>query len=276
MEPALGKLPVQEVDTGLVIGVLEPIWQTKTETATRIRQRIEAVLDWARAREYRSGENPARWKGHLDKLLPKARKLKRVQHHAALPYTEIGTFISAVRNQVGVAARALEFLILTAARTNEVTHARWDEFDDGVWAVPGERMKAGRQHVVPLSPRALVILKEQRQLGSEWVFPGLGETRPISNMAMLTLLRRMNRSDITVHGFRSTFRDWAAEQTNYAREVAEQALAHSLEDRTEAAYRRSDLLEKRRRLMNEWTRYLNKPNVKANVTRIRRGLPRRS
>lgn len=253
--PIFGALPVAEIDTGLVMKVIEPIWATKTETASRIRGRMEAILDWATVRKYRSGENPARWKGHLDHLLPSKSKLQKEKHHSALSYDQISDFISSLHKQNGTSARALEFTILTAARTGEVIEAVWSEIDleNKVWTIPGERMKAGREHRVPLSETALNILQEMAEIRtSDFVFPGNSKNRPLSNMAMLTVLRRMKRTDITVHGFRSTFRDWAAEQTNFPREVAEMALAHTIESKVEAAYRRGDLFEKRRSLMQEW------------------------
>jgi len=272
VEPIIGKLPVQDIDAPIVLRVLEPIWQTKTETATRVRQRIEAVLDWARVKEYRVGENPARWRGHLDKLLPKPAKLKKVQHHPALPFLDIHDFMTDLRAVDGIAARALELVILTAVRTSEAIGARRTEFDlkAALWTIPGERMKAEKAHTVPLSPRVLAIIKSMREHDSEWIFPGLREGKPLSNMAMLATLKRMNRADLTVHGFRSTFRDWASEQTAYAHEVCEMALAHKIKDKAEAAYRRGDLLDKRRRLMIDWAKYIDaKPGTKATVTRIR-------
>jgi integrase len=255
--PIFGDLPVQSIDVGLVTKALEPIWNTKTETASRLRGRIESVLDWAAARGYRQGDNPARWRGHLDKLLPARAKVQKVQHHSALPYAEIGAFMSDLRDQEGTAALALEFLILTATRTNEVIGAKWAEIDlgAGLWTIPAERMKAGKEHRVPLSTPALAALAGlPRPDGTVHVFPGGKAGKPLSNMAMLKLLDRMGRADLTVHGFRSTFRDWAAERTNFPREVAEQALAHSLPDKVEAAYRRGDLFEKRRHLMDAWGR----------------------
>ena len=255
--PEIGSLAAQAIDTGLVLRVLEPIWSKKPETASRLRGRIEAILDWARVRGYRQGENPARWRGHLDKLLPARAKVRRVEHHAALPYAEIGNFMQALRRQEGTAARALEFTILTAARTGEAIGATWGEIDFGanVWTISAERMKAGREHRVPLSERALAILEEikpEQVKPEEFVFPGAKRGRPLSNMAFLMLLRRMKRDDLTAHGFRSTFRDWAAERTNYAGEVVEMALAHAVAGKVEAAYRRGDLFGKRARLMDEW------------------------
>lgn len=260
--PVFGELPVADVDTTLITRALEPIWLTKPETASRVRGRIEAVLDWAKARHFRTGENPARWRGHLDTLLAHTSKLARVKHHAALPYTDVSAFISAIREQVGIAARALEFTILTTARTNETIGARWDEIDGNraVWIVPAERMKGRREHRVPLSKAALAIIEQLRELRlNDFIFPGLRNGRPLSNMAMLQLLARMGRGDVTVHGFRSTFRDWAAECTNFPSEVAEAALAHAVANKVEAAYRRGDLFEKRRQLMEAWARYCAEP-----------------
>jgi integrase len=256
--PVFGSLPVQAVDVGLVMKVLEPIWAAKPETAGRVRGRIESVLDWAAARGYRQGENPARWRGHLENLLPKKSKIRRVEHHAALAYTELPGFMAELRDQEGVAARALEFAILTAARTGEVIGAKWPEinFTDRLWTVPAERMKAGREHRVPLSDDAIAILeKMQKSREGEFVFPGGKARRPLSNMAFLMLLRRMGRGDLTAHGFRSTFSDWCAEQTAFPSETRELALAHTVADKVEAAYRRGDMLQKRRDLAAAWARY---------------------
>jgi integrase len=256
--PVFGSVPVQAVDVGLVMRALEPIWQTKPETASRLRGRIEAVLDWATAREYRKGENPARWRGHLDKLLPARSKVRKVEHHPALPYDELADFVVELRRQEGIAARALEFLILTAARTGEVIGARWDEVDleEKIWVVPAARMKAGREHRVPLSAAAVAILEEMKQIReSDFVFPGGKKGKPLSNMAMLAVLKRMDRGELTAHGFRSSFRDWAAERTNFPHEVAEMALAHTVGDKVEAAYRRGDLFQKRRQIMEAWARF---------------------
>jgi integrase len=263
-EPAIGKLSVQAIDTGLVLKVLEPIWTEKPETAGRLRGRIEAVLDWAKVRGYRAGENPARWRGHLDKLLPARGKVRKVEHHAALPYAELPGFLVTLREQEGIAARALEFTILTAARTGETIFAGWNEIDllDKTWIIPAKRMKAGREHRVPLSPRALAILEEMQahHHGDEgFVFPGGKHGKPLSNMAFLMLLRRMDRGDLTAHGFRSSFRDWVAERTNFPAEVAEMALAHTVSDKTVAAYSRSDLFERRRRLMHQWATFCTTP-----------------
>ncbi len=258
--PFFGDLPVQAVDVGLVTKALEPIWHDKPETASRVRGRIESVLDWAKARDYREGDNPARWRGHLDKLLPPPAKVRKVVHHPALPYDDMGEFVAALRQQEGIAARALEFLILTAARTGEVIGARWSEFDlaEKLWTVPADRMKASKEHRVPLSSAAVAVIeamKSARVDDHAFVFPGGKRGKPLSNMAMLKLLKRMGRANLTAHGFRSTFRDWAAERTNYPREVAEMALAHTVGDKVEAAYRRGDLFTKRRRLMDEWAKH---------------------
>lgn len=259
--PIFGPLPVQKIDTALIMRVLEPIWARKTETASRVRGRIEAILDWATARSYRQGENPARWRGHLDHLLPKRAKVRKVEHHPALPYAEIGAFMGVLRQQDGVAARALEFLILTATRTSETIGARWDEinFKAALWTVPANRIKGGKEHRIPLPPRAVAILRDLAKVRvSDFVFPGGKAGRSLSNMALLALLARMGRNDLTAHGFRSTFRDWAAECTNYPREAAEMALAHVVDDKVEAAYRRGDLFEKRRMLMDDWAKFCSK------------------
>jgi integrase len=253
--PIFGNLPVATVDTALVVKVLDPIWSIKPETASRLRGRIEAVLDFATVRGHRTGENPARWKGHLKEALPASSKVRRVKHHAALPYNEIGAFVADLRGRGGGAAAALEFAILTAARTNEVIGARWSEIDlkTGVWTIPADRMKARVEHRVPLSDQALEVLRQEaKRKVNDVVFSGQKAGRALSNMAFLMMLRRMGRDDLTVHGFRSTFRDWAAERTNVAPEVAEAALAHTVANKVEAAYRRSDLFEKRRALMQEW------------------------
>jgi integrase len=271
--PIIGHLPVDQVDTALIMRCIEPIWTTKTETASRLRGRIESVLDWATVRGYRGGDNPARWRGHLDKLLPRPSLVARVKHHPALPYTEAGAFMQALRNDAGVASRALEVTILTAARTNEVIQAEWPEFDLDLktWIVPAERMKSKREHRVPLSDAAVAALRAVQDRSQRYVFPGHKRGSHLSNTAMLQVLKRLGRTDITVHGFRSTFRDWCAESTNYAADVAEMALAHTLRDKTEAAYRRGDLFEKRARLMADWARYCSKPAELAAVIAIRQG-----
>ncbi|MCW2573560.1 MAG: Phage integrase [Frankiales bacterium] len=268
--PIFGALPVQSVDTGLVLQVLGPIWKEKPETASRLRGRIERVIDWAKVRGYRDGENPARWRGHMDKLLPKMEKRKRVKHHPALPFANIADFTKSLRDRDGLAARALELLILTATRTNETVTARWAEFDleAALWTIPPERMKSHREHRIPLPARAVAILKDlEKSKASEYVFPGK-PSKPLSNMALLALLGRMGKDDITVHGFRSTFRDWASERTSYSREVCEMALAHVVSDETEAAYRRSDLFDKRRRLLSDWAKFCE-PTKPAKVIPIR-------
>jgi integrase len=274
--PHIGALSVQATDTALVMRVIEQpngqgatLWTAKPETASRLRGRIERILDWAKVRGYREGENPARWRGHLDKLLPAWQKIRKVEHHAALPYTELPAFLIALRAQEGVSARALEFAILTAARTGEVIGARLAEISerDKVWTVPGERMKAGKEHRVPLSARALAIVNGIDRFGDSeqgndaqseagaFVFPGGKPGKALSNMAFLMLLRRMKREDLTAHGFRSTFRTWAAERSNFPREVIEAALAHTVGNKVEAAYQRGDLFEKRRRVMEAWAQF---------------------
>jgi integrase len=266
--PIFGDLPVSRIDVGLVMKALEPIWTAKTETANRLRGRIEAVLDWATVRGYRQGDNPARWRGHLDSLLPRRAKVQKVEHHAALPYAEVGAFMEALRQQEGLSALALEFLILTATRTSETIGATWSEFDldAATWTIPAKRIKAGKEHRVPLSPAALAIVKRMCELRSgEFVFPGGKRGRPLSNMALLKLLERMGRDDLTAHGFRSTFRDWAAERTNFPREVAEMALAHAVGDKVEAAYRRGDLFQKRRHLMEAWAKHCANVRPAGNV-----------
>jgi integrase len=254
-------------------------WQAKPETASRLRGRIEAILDWAKVRGYREGENAARWRGHLDKLLPAPAKVRKVKHHAALPYSELPDFMTALQKEEGIAARALEFVILTVARTGEVIGARWGEIDkaDKVWTVPAGRMKAGKVHRVPLSARAIAILDEVKLLcdardghdeAEAFVFPGGKSGQPLSTMAFLRLLRRMKRGDLTTHGFRATFRDWAAERTNFPNEVAEMALAHTISSKVEQAYRRGDLFERRRRIMRAWSAFCatTKKALQSNVT----------
>jgi integrase len=261
--PIIGNLPVQAVDTALVMKVLEPIWREKTETASRLRNRIELILGWATAREYRTGDNPARWRGHLDKLLPKRSTVQPTEHHTALAVGEIGSFMKQLRACEGIAPSALEFLILTATRTGETIGARWSEidFDHGIWTIPAARMKAKKEHRVPLCPAALTILQTLREAApTEYVFTNGKGNRHLSNMALLAVLKRMEM-EVTTHGFRSTFRDWAAERTNYPREVAEMALAHAVENKVEAAYRRGDLFEKRRRLMAEWAKFCAQPTT---------------
>lgn len=260
---SIRKKPVDQIDTDDILGILKPIWKTKQETASRLRGRIERVLDAAKAKGYRTGENPARWRGHLKSLLSKREKLSR-GHHAALPYTEVPAFVVRLASSEAMAARAMEFLILTAARSGEVLGATWQEidFDAALWAVPATRMKASKEHRVPLSDRALEILDVLSDARiSDFVFPGMKKDRPLSGMSLAMQLRRMQFGHVTVHGFRSSFRDWAAEETPHAREIAEAALAHTVGDDTERAYRRGDVLEKRRALMQDWARYVSSANI---------------
>jgi integrase len=266
--PVFGDLPVQMVDTALVTKALEAIWSTRPETASRVRNRIELVLDWAAARGYRTGENPARWRGHLDKLLASPARAKqaarrtsgRDAHHAALDYREIGAFMAELRQRDGITARALEFTILTAARTGEVIGARWSEFNivERIWIVPGERMKSGTEHRVALSDAALTIINSLPRDG-DLVFPGGKPGKPLRTTAMLNALRRTGHADLTVHGFRSTFTDWAAEQTAFPTEVVELALAHKVGSKVEQAYRRTDQFQRRRQLAEAWARFCSMP-----------------
>ena len=269
-DPVIGALPVQDVDTGLVLNILEPIWSTKAETASRLRARIENILDWARVRGYRSGENPARWKGHLNQLLPALAKKSRVAHHKAMRFCEVGEFVAKLRALPSVSARCLEFTILTAARTSEAIKARPDEIDldNATWTIPASRMKAQKEHRVPLSPRAVEIAREMLNLEQDYLFASAGKGQPISNMAMLTLLDRM-QVEVTVHGFRSSFRDWAAERTAFPHEVCEMALAHTIGNAAEAAYRRGDLFEKRRKMMDAWSDFINAPRLEGAVIPMR-------
>ena len=272
--PVIGTLPVQAVDTTLVLKVLESAWKEKPETASRVRQRIERVLNWAKVRGYREGENPAVWRGHLDQLLPPKRKVRQVAHHAAMPYSEISTLMEKLRADTTLGARALEFLILTATRTSEALGALWDEVDleQQMWTIPARRMKAGREHRVPLSARAIAILNEMAEIRhNEFVFPGAKQGRPLTRNVLLRLLQRL--SDVgpvpTPHGFRSSFQEWAAEATNFPREAAELALAHAVGDSVERAYQRGDLLEKRRKLMDAWAMYCARKPHTANIVPIK-------
>jgi len=294
--PTIGEMPVADIEADHVEAILKPIWTTKPETASRVRGRIEMVLDYAHALKWRVGENPARWRGHMANLLPARGKVARVQHHSALPWAEMGDFMAELRKREASSARALEFAILTAARSGEVFGARWCELDlvNKLWTVPGERMKAGRDHKVPLSPAALAVVQamaivrpKDDNKGQAFVFPGAKAGSPLSGMSMIVLLRRMNPATetrparwrdpasgepVTPHGFRSTFRDWVAESTSFAGEIAEAALAHVVGDKVEAAYRRGDLFEKRRKLMEAWAEHcaaVVKP-ASAKVTPIRR------
>jgi integrase len=259
--PTVGDLPLPAIDTVLVLKCLEPIWSSKPETASRVRGRIETVLNWATARGLRQGDNPARWRGHLDKLLPPRSRVRAIQHHAALPYAEIPAFMGELRARKSISARALELTILTAARTGEVIGARWLEFDLAarVWTVPAERMKAKREHRIPLTDRAIAVLAAlPHERDNAFVFLGVSAGKPLSNMAMLELMRGI-RPGYVPHGFRSTFRDWAAERTDFQNHIVEAALAHVISDKVEAAYRRGDLFDKRRRLMDAWAAFCAKP-----------------
>jgi integrase len=269
--PVFGKVPVGDVNVAMVMNVVEPLWSTKPETAGRVRGRIEAVLDWAKAREHRNGENPARWRGHLSNLLPARSKVRAVKHHAALPYTEIGSFMVDLRARESTAASALQFLILTAARTNEVIGARWSEVDVGarMWTVPASRMKGQLEHRVPLTSAALAVLEPMLPHGGVFLFPSAKAERALSNMALLKMLEHMCRGDLTAHGFRATFKTWASERTNFPREIVEAALAHVLGDKVEAAYQRGDLFDKRRRLMDAWAEFCAKPATGVTVVNLR-------
>ncbi len=273
--PTIGDLPVAAIDTGHITRILEPIWSTKAETATRVRGRIEAILSYATTHDWRSGENPARWRGHLENVLPRRSKVAAVEHHAALPWRQAAKFTVALAAENGVAALALRFAILTAGRTGEVIGATWAETDleEALWTVPGSRMKAAREHRVPLSDGALAVLREAAKLGMEAdqpIFPSARKGKPLSNMAMLVLLRRMKRGDLTTHGFRSTFRDWAAE-TGQPADIAEAALAHVVGDKTVAAYQRGDLLVRRRKLMAAWAVFCGRPEAEGSVVELRQG-----
>jgi integrase len=271
---ALKDKPVDTIGTDDVLAVLKPIWTTKAETASRVRGRIEKVLDAARAKGFRQGENPAQWRGHLDHLLPKQSKLTR-GHHAAMPYEHVAAFVGRLRESDGLAAQVLELCILTAARSGEILGMRWSEvdLDKGVWTLPPDRMKAGREHRVPLSERAVTMLRQLAEIRTgEFVFQGQRQHRPLSSTAVKMMLRRMKADTITMHGFRSSFRDWAGNETSYPRDLIETALAHVIGDKAEQAYRRSDALEKRRKLMEAWAAYCERPAGK--VVHIgRRKLP---
>lgn len=267
--PVLGTLHVRDIGTPQVLRVLEPIWVSTNETASRLRGRIEQVLDWATARGLREGENPARWRGHLDKLLARPSKVNKRTHHPAVPVAEMGSFMERLRAAEGTGARALEFLIYTAARSGEVRGATWGEIDmtGKVFTVPGDRMKAGKEHRVPLSPPAMALLKAlPKGKAEDLVFPA-PRGGVLSDMTLTAVMRRLKVSAVP-HGFRSTFRDWAAERTNYPREVAEMALAHAIGDKVEAAYRRGDLFERRRRMMADWAAFLSRPDGAARVVQL--------
>jgi integrase len=276
--PVFGDVPVANVEVAHVLTALEAIWLIKPETANRLRGRIEKVLDFAKAHGWRSGENPAAWKGNLALTLPARSKVRKVEHHPALPWREIGDFMIVLRNQAGIGARALHFANLAAARSGEVRGACWREIDlsTATWAIPARRMKGDREHRVPLSEPALKILREMAAArltddADALVFPGRDPKRPLSDMSLTAVLRRMKRDDLTAHGFRSTFRDWAAEATAYPAEVAEMALSHAVGNKVEAAYRRGDLFEKRRRLMDDWGAFCSTPSATAhsNVVALR-------
>ncbi len=275
--PFLGKQPVELISTDLVYKALEPIWVTKTETATRVRQRIEVVLDWCKARGYLKGENPARLKGGLGELLPKAQKIRKVEHHAAVPYAQIHDFVQTLRSLKGTAPLALEFALLTAARTGEVVAAKWDEIDTAskVWTVPAKRMKAGREHRIPLCSRAMEILHTMKAAKqNDYVFPGHSITKHphLSTGAFLAVMKRTGQyAQYTPHGLRSTFRDWASETTQFSNETLELALAHTIKNKAEAAYRRQDQLEKRAKLMQQWQQYAETPQMIGKVHVIQRG-----
>jgi integrase len=270
--PVFGSLPVQAVDVGLVLKAIEPLWIVKPETASRVRGRIELVLDWATARGHRQGDNPARWRGHLENLLPKRNKARDVVHLPALPFAEVGAFMAELRRREGIAERALEFAILTAARRGEVIGAKCSEINmaERAWIVPGSRMKSGREHRVPLSEAAIAIIEAMAAIRhSDLLFPGTKTGQPIDGMGMVRVLRRMGRGDFSAHGFRSAFRDWAAERTAFPAQVAEMALGHVVGDAVERAYRRGNLLEKRRQLMAAWAKYCGSPQAEASVVPIR-------
>jgi integrase len=254
--PIIGNMKEDEIGVADVLRVLTPIWTEKPETANRVRNRIELILDAAKARGVRSGENPARWRGHLDKLLPPRAKVRKAKHFAALPYSEVGAFMTELRRQAGVASRCLEFSILCATRSGEALGAQWSEISlhEKLWRVPGSRTKSGREHRVPVPDSAIAILEQMEAIRqSDFVFPG--RRGPLSGFALQSALKRMGREDVTVHGFRSTFRDWVGDATHFPREVCEQALGHVVGDRVEQAYRRSDALDRRRKLMDAWAAY---------------------
>lgn len=263
--PIIGTKPVDEVTTQDILKILSPIWTTKTETAKRVQGRIENVLDYAAAHDYRDPVNPARWRGHLDKLLAKPSRVKKVTHHPAMPYDAAPAFTTELQGYTSISAKALQFLILTATRTSEVLRSEWTEIDleNEIWTIPADRMKARREHRVPLSRQAMALLTQlPRVNGNPYVFPGARQGRPLSNMAMLQLMRGMGygpdgeHGDYVPHGFRSSFRDWNGEVTSYPRDVAEMALAHTIENKVEAAYRRGDLFEKRRAMMQDWGNFI--------------------
>jgi integrase len=276
--PVIGHLDVRLIDQRHILQILEPVWHTKNETASRVRGRIEQILDWAKVHRLREGENPARFKGNLDHALPARGKVRTTRHHPAMPHAELPAFMSALVEQTGPAALALRFTILTASRTGEVIGMRWGEvdLDARLWTIPGSRMKGKRDHQVPLSDQAVELLTQLRSATGvtpgpdAFVFAGTRPGKPMSDMGMLKLIWRMGREDITIHGFRSSFRVWSAEETDYPREVAEAALAHIVADKTEAAYQRSTFFEKRRRLMDSWSRFCTGASGAGEVIRLRK------
>ena len=273
--PLLGSLPVEAIDTPLVLKVIKPMWERIPTTASRVVGRIHAVIGWATVHHYRHGDNPARWQGHLEHALPALSKVAKVKHHAALPYAQVGAFVAKLRKDSSVGARCLEFITLTAARLGEAINAEWDEIDlaNRVWVVPASRMKADREHRVPLSGAALAVLKAVQAIRqSDYVFPGTRQGRPVGENTPVRLAKQAAGSNITVHGLRSTFRDWASERTSFSREVAEMALAHAIPNAVEAAYRRGDLFDKRRKLMDAWAAYCAKVETDAGkVVALARG-----
>jgi len=263
--PVIGELPVDEIDTHQILNILSPIWVTKTETAKRVQGRIENVLDFASAHKYRDEANPARWRGHLDKLLPKPSKVQKVAHHPAMPYEQVAAFMGAMQDYNSMSSKALQLLILTATRTSEVLNAEWHEIDlvNATWTIPAKRMKASREHRIPLSHQALLLISNLPNVkGNSFVFPGMKPGRPLSNMSLLQFMRGLgygpsgDKGNYVPHGFRSSFRDWTGEVTSYPRDVAEMALAHTIENKVEAAYRRGDLFDKRRAMMQDWADYI--------------------
>lgn len=265
VRPVIGNLPIEEVTTQDVLKILTPIWNVKNETAKRVQGRIENILDFAAAHGYREPINPARWRGHLDKLLAKPSKVQNVIHHPAMPYEQVADFITAVQPSDSISSKALQLLILTATRTSEVLNAEWHEvdLDNATWTIPAERMKVRREHRIPLSRQAVSLLSNlPRVAGNTYVFPGMKAGRPLSNMSLLKFMHGMGygssgeKGNYVPHGFRSSFRDWTGEVTSYPRDVAEMALAHAIENKVEAAYRRGDLFEKRRKMMQEWANYI--------------------
>lgn len=280
VRPVIGEKAIDTVSTEDVLKVLSPIWTTKTETAKRIQGRMENILDYAAAHQYRDSMNPARWRGHLDKLLPKPSRVKPVSHHPAMPYSEVPAFMQELAANPCTSSCALRFLILTACRTSEVLQAQWSEIDsrNGVWTIPACRMKAGREHRVPLVPEALAILESVPRIeGNPYIFAGAKKGRPLSNLALLQLMRGMGygvngeRGPYVPHGFRSSFRDWSGEVSTFPRDVAEMALAHVIENKVEAAYRRGDLFAKRTRMMQQWAQYLDQKHADAKIVRLTNG-----